>query len=209
VVEAKSKAVDNRNRIGIEIGIGIARRARCQQRETGCFSAPGNRRSSGAWTFSHRLAQLLVIRLLLVPIGVGVGIGIGIDSDCVLGLILTHGVASLPEFRHIATMRSSKALRVAFPASSFSCPNPIFYPSIPIPIPTPTPIIIPSAIRTRLSCIKNMSKHQGAVREPPYQKIRLTLQQVLPKNRKIGYCCFFLPQPRMLVEPFRKTICAE
>jgi hypothetical protein len=62
-------------------------------------------------------SQLLAIRLLLVPIGVGVGIGIGIDSDCVLWLILTHTVASLPEF----------------------CP--IFYPSIPIPIPIPTPII--------------------------------------------------------------------
>jgi hypothetical protein len=41
-------------------------------------------------------SQLLAIRMLLVPIGVGVGIGIGIDSDCVLWLVLTHGVASLP-----------------------------------------------------------------------------------------------------------------
>jgi hypothetical protein len=40
--------------------------------------------------------QLLAIRLLLVPIGVGVGIGIGIDSDCILRLVLTHGVALLP-----------------------------------------------------------------------------------------------------------------
>jgi hypothetical protein len=59
----------------------------------------------------------LAIRLLLVPIGVGVGIGIGIDSDgdYVLWLVLTRGVASLPSFISIATMRSSKALRVAFP----------------------------------------------------------------------------------------------
>jgi hypothetical protein len=41
VVEAKSKAVDNRNRIGIEIGIGIARRARCQQRENRVFFSTG------------------------------------------------------------------------------------------------------------------------------------------------------------------------
>jgi hypothetical protein len=59
-------------------------------------------------------SQLLAIRLLLVPIGVGVGIGIGIDSVCVLWLVLTHGEASLPSFVSIATMRSSRALRVAF-----------------------------------------------------------------------------------------------
>jgi hypothetical protein len=41
-------------------------------------------------------SQLLAIRMLLVPIGVGVGIGIGIDSDCVLWLVITHAVASLP-----------------------------------------------------------------------------------------------------------------
>jgi hypothetical protein len=60
----------------------------------------------------------LAIRLLLITIGVGVevGIGIGIDSDDVLWLVLTHGVASLPEFVSIATMRSGKALRVAFPS---------------------------------------------------------------------------------------------
>jgi hypothetical protein len=48
--------------------------------------------------------------------------------------------------------------RCTHPASR---PNPIFCPSIPIPIPTPTPIIIPTAIGTHLSCIENMSKHQG------------------------------------------------
>jgi hypothetical protein len=62
----------------------------------------------------------LAIRLLLVTIGVGVGvgvgIGIGIDSDEVLWLVLTHGVASLPEFVSIATMRSGKALQVAIPS---------------------------------------------------------------------------------------------
>jgi hypothetical protein len=41
-------------------------------------------------------SQLSAIRLLPVPIGVGVGIGIGIDSVCVLWLVHTHGVASLP-----------------------------------------------------------------------------------------------------------------
>jgi hypothetical protein len=81
-------------------------------------------------------ASCLAIRLLLVPIGVGVGIGIGIDSDWELWLVLTCGVAS------------------------FSWPNPIFCPSIPIPIPIPTPIIIPTAIGTRLSCIEKMSKPQ-------------------------------------------------
>jgi hypothetical protein len=49
-----------------------------------------------------------------------------------------------------STMRSSKALRVAFPASGCSYPNPVFFcPSIPIPIPTPTPIIISTAIGMR------------------------------------------------------------
>jgi hypothetical protein len=59
----------------------------------------------------------LAIRLLPVPIGVGVGIGIGIDSDGVLWLVLTHGVASLHWFRQ----------------------HRLFCPSIPIPIATPTP----------------------------------------------------------------------
>jgi hypothetical protein len=44
-------------------------------------------------------AMPAAIRLRLVPIGVGVGIGIGIDSDCVLWLVPTHCIASLPEFR--------------------------------------------------------------------------------------------------------------
>jgi hypothetical protein len=79
----------------------------------------------------------------------------------ILWLVLTHGQPRYPSFVSIATMRSSKALRVAFPAPGFSCPNPIFCPSIPIPIPTPTPIIIPTVIGTRLSCIENMSKLQG------------------------------------------------
>jgi hypothetical protein len=114
-------------------------------------------------------SQLLAIRLLLVSIGVGVGIGIGIDSDCVLWLVLTHGVACrYPGFVSIATMHSSKALRIAFPSGEAPhrpvsrVPAPIFCPSIPIPIPisipipipTPDPILIPTAIGTRLSCIE-------------------------------------------------------
>jgi hypothetical protein len=66
---------------------------------------------SMVWTFFH-----LAIRLLLVPIGVGVGIGIGIDRVLLVG---PHALCSLyryPSFVSIVTMRSSKALLVAFPS---------------------------------------------------------------------------------------------
>jgi hypothetical protein len=54
--------------------------------------ASATRGLAAAWS------RLLAIRLHLVPIGVGVGIGIGIGFDFVLGLVLTHGAISLPEF---------------------------------------------------------------------------------------------------------------
>jgi hypothetical protein len=59
----------------------------------------------------------LAIRVILVPIGVGVGvgIGIGIDSDCVLWLVLTHGVAALPEFRQHRNDADQQGFTVAFP----------------------------------------------------------------------------------------------
>jgi hypothetical protein len=69
-------------------------------------------------------SRLPAIRLLLVPIGVGVGIGIGIDSACVLGLVLTHGVASLPEFRQPATRRVQKSHLLSFDSDTDTDPDP-------------------------------------------------------------------------------------
>jgi hypothetical protein len=54
-------------------------------------------------------------RLLLVPIGIGVGIGIGIDSDGVLWLVLTHGAASLPDFRQHRNDAVQQCLRGRVP----------------------------------------------------------------------------------------------
>jgi hypothetical protein len=66
----------------------------------------------------------LAIRLFPVPIGVGVGIGIGIDSAGVLWCPHARFSLSLPIVVGIATIRSSKALRVAFPSGE-SDPHPV------------------------------------------------------------------------------------
>jgi hypothetical protein len=63
-------------------------------------------------------SRLLAIRLHLVSIGVGVGIGIGIDFDGVLGLVLTHGAISLPEFP------VSKSHLFSFDSDSDTDPDP-------------------------------------------------------------------------------------
>jgi hypothetical protein len=70
-----------------------------------------------------------------------------------LWLVLTHGAASLPEFRQHRTKTIGPAdirgrCTVHIRVSRGQIPS---CPSIPIPIPTPTPIIIPAAIGTRLS----------------------------------------------------------
>jgi hypothetical protein len=120
----------------------------------------------------------LAIRLLLVPVGVGVGIGIGIDSDCVLWLVPTHCVTSLPEFRQHRHDVTSKAyglcsLPAKAPHRLAGHPGWRRTPTRnrvqsrnsavdlrPIPIPIPTPIIISTAIGSRLPCIEGISKIQ-------------------------------------------------
>jgi hypothetical protein len=82
------------------------------------------------WTFFHRFAQARLSRRLEPVVGDPSAPGSYrcrgrnrnrnrfrrcIDSAGVLWLVLPHGVASLPSFVSIATMRSNKALRVAFP----------------------------------------------------------------------------------------------
>jgi hypothetical protein len=70
-------------------------------------------------------SQLLAIRSLPVPIGVGVGIGIGIDSDGVSCLVLTHGVASLPEYRqHKPTCGPARPHLLSFDSDSDTDPDP-------------------------------------------------------------------------------------
>jgi hypothetical protein len=80
-------------------------------------------------TTGNELPVPPAIRLLLVPIGVGVGIGIGIDSDCVLWLVLTHGVASLPGFRqHKQRCGPARPDLLSFDSDSDTDPDPDYSP---------------------------------------------------------------------------------
>jgi hypothetical protein len=120
---------------------------------SGCRPLPG------VWAFFNRLAQArlsrrlepVVGRLLLVPIGVGVG---NRDRDRFRQCIVVgpHARWCLVARVLSATMAVQQGPTGRVPCIRFSCPNPIFYPSIPIPIPTPTPMIIPAAIGTRSGC---------------------------------------------------------
>jgi hypothetical protein len=60
-----------------------------------------------------------------------------------------------------ARLYGPRSLLAKAPHIRFSCPNPVFCPSIPIPIPTPTPIIIPTG-GWHLQLVASVAQQQEA-----------------------------------------------